>query len=45
MITKDKVTELFCIIDEFRKQFEKENANKVLLTNTDKPRLSQCLFL
>jgi hypothetical protein len=38
MVTKDKVTELFCIIDEFCKQFEKENANKTLLTNLDKTR-------
>ena len=30
-ITKDKVTELFCIIDEFCKVFEAENAGKLLL--------------
>ena len=30
-ITKNKVTELFCIIDEFCKLFEAENAGKVLL--------------
>ena len=29
-ITKNKVTELFCIIDEFCKLFEAENAGKVL---------------
>ena len=26
MITKDKVTEIFCIIDEFCKHFDEENA-------------------
>ena len=30
-ITKDKVTELFCIIDEFYKVFDAENAGKLLL--------------
>lgn len=30
MITKDKVTEIFCIIDEFCKHFDAENAQKVL---------------
>ena len=30
-ITKDKVTELFCIIDEFYKVFDTENAGKLLL--------------
>ena len=30
-ITKDKVTELFCIIDEFYKVFKVENAGKLLL--------------
>ena len=29
-ITKDKVTELFCIIDEFYKVFDAENAGKLL---------------
>ena len=28
-ITKDKVTELFCIIDEFYKVFDAENAGKL----------------
>ena len=28
MITKDKVTEIFCIIDEFCKHFDAENAQK-----------------
>ena len=31
-ITKDKVTELFCIIDEFYKVFDSENAGKLLLS-------------
>ena len=31
-ITKDKVTELFCIIDEFYKLFDAENAGKLLLS-------------
>ena len=31
MITKDKVTEIFCIIDEFCKHFDAENAQKVLI--------------
>jgi len=30
-ITQDKVTESFCIIDEFCKVFEEENAVKLLL--------------
>ena len=28
MITKDEVTEIFCIIDEFCKHFDEENAKK-----------------
>jgi len=28
MITRDKVTEIFCIIDEFYKKIEAENAKK-----------------
>ena len=28
MITEDKVTEIFCIIDEFCKFFEQENGKK-----------------
>ena len=31
-ITKNKVTELFCIIDEFYKIFDAENAGKLLLS-------------
>ena len=34
MITKDKVTEIFCIIDEFDKNFESE-LKKNLLPVTD----------
>ena len=30
MITKDKVTEIFCIIDEFCKHFDAENAGNLL---------------
>ena len=30
-ISKNKVTELFCVIDEFCKVFEAENAGKLLL--------------
>ena len=32
MITKDKVTEIFCIIDEFCKHVDEENTKKVLLS-------------
>ena len=31
-ITKDKVTELFCIIDEFYKVFDAENAVNVFVS-------------
>ena len=33
MITKDKVKEIFCIIDEFCKHFDAENAQKVLISS------------
>ena len=33
MITKDKVTEIFCIIDEFCKHFDEENTKKVLISS------------
>lgn len=33
MITKDKVTKIFCIIDEFCKHFDAENAQKVLISS------------
>ncbi|MCH3994030.1 IS982 family transposase [Prevotella cerevisiae] len=38
MIATNKVIELFCIIDEFCKHFDKENAHRVLLTGTGKQR-------
>ena len=38
MITKDKVTEIFCIIDEFCKYFEQENGKKLLIGSADKRR-------
>ena len=34
MITKDKVTEIFCIIDEFCKHFDAENAGNLLEDNS-----------
>lgn len=33
MISRDKVTEIFCIIDELCKIFEAENAEKLLFSN------------
>ena len=36
MITEDKVTEIFCIIDEFCKFFEQENGKKLLLGSDGK---------
>ena len=38
MISRDKVTEIFCIIDEFCKFFEAENAEKLLITSDDRRR-------
>lgn len=38
MITKDKVTEIFCIIDEFCKHFNAENAQKMLISSKVTPR-------
>ena len=32
MITKDKVTEIFCIIDEFCKHFDEENTKILLIS-------------
>ena len=32
MITKDKVTDFFCIADDFHKVFDAENAGKLLLS-------------
>ena len=36
MISRDKVTEIFCIIDEFCKFFEAENVEKLLITSDDR---------
>ena len=36
MITEDKITEIFCIIDEFCKFFEQENGKKLLLGSDGK---------
>ncbi len=36
MITEDKVTKFFCIIDEFCKFFEQENGKKLLLGSDGK---------
>lgn len=38
MISRDKVTEIFCIIDEFCKFFEAENAEKLLITSDERRR-------
>ena len=38
MISRDKVTEIFCIIDEFCKFFEAENVEKLLITSDDRRR-------
>ena len=38
MISRDKVTEIFCIIDEFCKFVEAENAEKLLITSDDRRR-------
>ena len=38
MISKDKVTEIFCIIDEFCKHLDAENAQKVLISSKVTPR-------
>ena len=35
MITKDKVTEIFCIIDEFDKNLDGELKKKLRLPNQD----------
>ena len=36
MITKDKVTEIFCIVDDFCKEFDKE-VSKMELESPRKP--------
>ena len=38
MISRNKVTEIFCIIDEFCKFFEAENAEKLLITSDERRR-------
>ncbi len=38
MITKDKISEIFCILDEFSKNFDAEMQNHSLLTGSPKPR-------
>ena len=38
MITKDKVTEIFYILDEFMIHFNEANAEKVLLSSQERPR-------
>ena len=38
MITKDKITEIFCILDEFSKNFDAEMQNHSLPTGFQKPR-------
>lgn len=38
MITKDKVTEIFYILDEFMIHFNEANAEKLLLSSDDRPR-------
>lgn len=37
MITKDKITEIFCILDMFSKNFDAEMPNHSLLINSQKP--------
>ena len=38
MITDDKITEIFCVVDEFCKEFDKEIDRKSLLSPNGKPR-------
>lgn len=38
MITVDKVTTLFCVVDDFCKYFSQMNGDKLLLTDGQKPR-------
>lgn len=38
MITVDKVTALFCVVDDFCKYFSEMNGDKLLLTDGQKPR-------
>ena len=38
MISKDKITEIFCIADDFCKELEKELAKKVLPDSDNAPK-------
>ena len=38
MITEDKITEIFCAVDEFCKEFDKEVDKKSLMSSDGKPR-------
>ena len=38
MISKDKITEIFCIADDFCKELEKEFAKKVLPDSDNAPK-------
>ena len=38
MITNDKITEIFCAVDEFFKEFDKEVDKKSLMSSDGKPR-------
>ena len=38
MITEDKITEIFCAVDEFCKEFDKEVDKKSLISSDGKPR-------
>ena len=38
MITEDKITEIFCAVDEFCKEFDKEVNKKFLMSSDGKPR-------
>ncbi len=40
MITEDKITEIFCAVDEFCKEFAKEVGKKSLMSTEGKP----CLY-
>ena len=38
MITEDKITEIFCAVDEFCKEFDKKMDKKSLMSSEGKPR-------
>ena len=48
MITTDKVTEIFCILDEFRKNLDAELTKNLHIAPIDEgypyPELAYCLF-